>query len=108
MKHRWPGNIRELKGALEYAFVIAEKGLIQLRHLPKKFFMEPVINENSDMFTIPKVINEISSQQAELIAALQESNGNQSQAARIIGVNRVTVWNRIKKYNINLKKIIVP
>ncbi|MBT3807426.1 MAG: hypothetical protein HOG03_22970, partial [Desulfobacula sp.] len=35
------------------------------------------------------------------------TNGNQSQAAQILGINRVTVWNRIKKYNINLKKNIV-
>ncbi|MBT6337916.1 MAG: hypothetical protein HOJ48_01325, partial [Desulfobacula sp.] len=42
-----------------------------------------------------------------LINALRQTNGNQSQAAHILGINRVTVWNRIKKYNINLKKNIV-
>jgi transcriptional regulator of acetoin/glycerol metabolism len=41
-----------------------------------------------------------------LIEALQQSNGNQSQAARILGINRVTVWNRMKKYNIDLRKVM--
>ena len=108
MKYRWPGNIRELKGTLEYAFVIAEKGLIQLRHLPKKFLMEPMPNEHANSLVLPQLNNETSSQKDELIAALVQSNGNQSKAAHILGVNRVTVWNRIKKYNINLKKTIVP
>lgn len=108
MKYRWPGNIRELKGTLEYAFVIAEKGLIHLKHLPQKLAIEPVSNEHANSLVLPQLNNETYSQKDELIKALRQSNGNQSKAARILGVNRVTVWNRIKKYNINLKKIIVP
>ena len=107
MKYKWPGNIRELKGALEYAFVIAEKGLIHVSHLPQKFTMEPMTNEHADSFVVPPLRNETLFQKDELISALRQSSGNQSQAARILGINRVTVWNRIKKYNINLKRIIV-
>ena len=107
MKYNWPGNIRELKGTLEYAFVIAEKGLIDIRHLPRKFTMAQSITGSADSFAVPQLINDKSSQKDELINALRQTNGNQSQAAQILGINRVTVWNRIKKYNINLKKSIV-
>jgi len=106
MEYKWPGNIRELKGALEYAFVIAENGLIRRRHLPHKLTMKPLAAEHSESFA-PHLTNETSSQKEDLISALRKSSGNQSQAARILGINRVTVWNRIKKYNINLKKIII-
>jgi transcriptional regulator of acetoin/glycerol metabolism len=41
-----------------------------------------------------------------IIEALRQSKGNQSQAARILGINRVTVWNRMKKYGIDLKKVM--
>jgi transcriptional regulator of acetoin/glycerol metabolism len=41
-----------------------------------------------------------------LVEALKKTNGNQSQAARILGINRVTVWNRMKKYGIDLKKVL--
>ena len=107
MNYKWPGNIRELKGALEYAFVIAEKGLIHPEHLPQKFTMEAMINEPVDSSIVFPVRNDtIFQKKDELISALRQSSGNQSEAARILGVNRVTVWNRIKKYNINLKTII--
>jgi len=42
----------------------------------------------------------------ELIEALKKTNGNQSRAACILGTNRVTVWNRMKKYGIDLKKVL--
>ena len=108
MKYKWPGNIRELKGALEYAFVIAEKGLILPEHLPPKFTIEPMTNESVDLPVVYPLTNDtVFQKKDELLLALRQSNGNQSEAARILGVNRVTVWNRIKKYNINLKTIIV-
>jgi transcriptional regulator of acetoin/glycerol metabolism len=43
-------------------------------------------------------------QRRELIAALRETGGNQSRAARLLGINRVTVWNRMRKYGIDLKR----
>ncbi|MGD9226881.1 MAG: helix-turn-helix domain-containing protein, partial [Desulfobacterales bacterium] len=39
----------------------------------------------------------------KLIQTLRQVGGNQSEAARILGVSRVTVWKRIKKYGINLE-----
>jgi two-component system response regulator HydG len=42
----------------------------------------------------------------ELIEALRKTNGNQTQAARLLGINRVTDWNRMKKYGIDLKKVL--
>lgn len=107
MKYNWPGNIRELKGTLEYAFVIAEKGLIHTKHLPRKVTLGSITNEPVDSSVVFPLRDDILFQKKdELISALRQSNGNQSEAARILGVNRVTIWNRIKKYNINLKNII--
>jgi transcriptional regulator of acetoin/glycerol metabolism len=47
-----------------------------------------------------------STEKTELIAALRRTNGNQTQAARLLGVNRVTVWNRMRKYGVDLKKVL--
>jgi transcriptional regulator of acetoin/glycerol metabolism len=41
-----------------------------------------------------------------LIEALRRANGNQTQAARLLGINRVTVWNRMRKYGVDLKKVL--
>jgi two-component system response regulator HydG len=102
MAYQWPGNVRELKSALEYAFIIAEKGLIHLSHLPPKIADNQGTRELKSF--LPERKNPV--EKKALIEALQQSNGNQSQAARILGINRVTVWNRMKKYGIDLRKVM--
>jgi two-component system, NtrC family, response regulator HydG len=102
LKYQWPGNVRELKSALEYAFVIAEEGLINLCHLPTSMTEKelPMI----DTAAIPN--GNMPSEKNELIQALRQSKGNQTKAAKILGIARVTVWNRMKKYGIELNKVI--
>lgn len=103
MNYNWPGNIRELRSTLEYAFVLADDGLIRKEHLPRKIM--GLNNNLTDRFS--KTNNhEPSDEKTALLKALKQSGGNQSQAARILGINRVTVWNRMKKYGIDLKKVM--
>lgn len=117
MNYRWPGNVRELKSALEYAFVIAEKGLIDLDQLPSNIVAPKMIVPDSGQplfrttgfsnINESPILESNSGEPVEkmaLIKALQQCKGNQSQTARILGINRVTVWNRMKKYRIDLKK----
>ena len=100
MEYAWPGNVRELKSAFEYAFVTCQNALILPEHLPPN-----IVNEE----TISKTVNTPSMSREELkkqrlIKALERTNGNQSEAAEILGVSRVTVWNQMKKFGINLKR----
>ncbi|MBW2435728.1 MAG: sigma 54-interacting transcriptional regulator [Desulfobacterales bacterium] len=119
MDYRWPGNVRELKSALEFAFVVAENGLIDLDHLPPNITSAGGMLTQRDQSLRDSLARDhyrqtpsspsLSPQNAEknaLIAALQQTKGNQTQAARILGVNRVTVWNRMKKYGVDVKKIL--
>ena len=102
MAYQWPGNVREVKSALEYAFVIAEEGLINPEHLPRQIAGDKGARSVNAILFNRKDLTE----KKALIKALRQSKGNQSQAARALGINRVTVWNRIKKYGIDLKKVI--
>ena len=102
LDHPWPGNVRELKGALEYAFVVAEAGLITPLHLPPKL---------SSRAVSPKTPPEAgaapdSDEKTALVDALRQARGNQSQAAALLGVSRVTIWHRMKKYGIDVHKLI--
>ena len=119
MIYGWPGNVRELRSALEFAFVIADKGLIDLDQLPPKIVKpEALIAESGhpphqiteqENMAQPAVFSSNpgnSEEKRMLIEALRQSNGNQTQAARILNINRVTVWNRMKKYGIDLKKVM--
>ena len=106
MRHHWPGNIRELKSALEYAFLVAESGLIEIQHLPSQ------LRSALKTETAPPGISADSSaavgleEKAQLIEALRKAGGNQSRAAAILGVHRMTVFNRMRKYGITLKNNI--
>ena len=119
MRYRWPGNIRELKSALEFAFVIAEDGLIDLDQLPPNIaqpvwrpiqpdqqLREPVGHQNYPQMHAFTSNSSENAEKSALIEALRQTNGNQTQAARLLSINRVTVWNRMKKYNIDLKKVL--
>ena len=102
MNHDWPGNVRELKSVFEYAFVICSSGMIRPHHLPEtmnkaKPAPKPAAKKSFDISEIKK---------RELIDALKQTRGNQSKAADILGVSRVTVWNRMKRYGINAKRKI--
>ncbi len=100
--HTWPGNVRELKGALEYAFVVAEGGLITPEHLPPKLgvpSLPPVFPPEAP--SMPDA-----DEKTALINALRQAGGNQSKAAALLGVSRVTVWHRMKKYGIDVHKLV--
>ena len=103
MDYRWPGNVREMKSALEYAFTVADKDTIDIDHLPPHM-LNPVSPSVSASDVALRDTG--STERQQLIDALHAAAGNQSQAARMLGINRVTVWNRMRKYGINLKREI--
>jgi len=102
MSYTWPGNVRELKSAFEYAFVTCQELLIQPHHFP------PTVNADLAPVDQTKKIrfNHPDMKKKQLVAALESSGGNQSRAAEILGISRVTVWNRMKKYGITAHKKI--
>ena len=103
MNYRWPGNVREMKSALEYAFTVADRDTIDIDHLPPQL----LVHQPQTLSTVePVVVSTSSKERQQLIDALHSAGGNQSQAARLLGINRVTVWNRMRKYGVNLKREI--
>jgi transcriptional regulator of acetoin/glycerol metabolism len=96
--YAWPGNVRELRNAIEYAFVLCRGGWIGLEHLPPKIASSdktPAANHKVNTASFQE-------QRKTLIDTLRQVGGNQSEAARVLGVSRVTIWKRIKKYGIKL------
>lgn len=94
----WPGNVRELRNAIEYASVLCRGGAIDVEHLPVKVRQN---SGNTKAGVMKNSVNE-SRDRENLMQALEQARGNQSEAARILGVSRVTVWKKIKKYGIEL------
>ncbi|SDU18997.1 sigma-54 interaction domain-containing protein [Desulfobacula phenolica] len=110
----WPGNIRELRNSIEYAFVLAREKSIGPEHLPEKIISHTsgetgslkYLASKDTVFNDPTFEDTIKlglSEKEKLLDALRQTDGNQSRAAKILGVSRITVWKRIKKYGIQLK-----
>ncbi|MFC1523933.1 sigma-54 interaction domain-containing protein [Thermodesulfobacteriota bacterium] len=98
LRYPWPGNIRELRNAVDYAFVLCPGGEIETHHLP------PNIIEEIHASTLPNQENDRVLNREKLLRTLRMTGGNQSEAAKILGVSRVTVWKWIKKFNIDLTR----
>jgi two-component system, NtrC family, response regulator HydG len=103
MAYSWPGNVRELRNAVEYAFVLCSGRHIHVEHLPPK-----IISTDFGYTDNLPLIQQKTTDRArnELIRALRQAGGNQSKAASILGVSRVTIWKRLKKYGIAPRKKI--
>ena len=101
MNSGWPGNVRELKSAMEYAFVTCQGSQILPEHLP------PDITADSHPLQVIEkaAVTGDALKKKRLLEALEQTGGHQSKAAALLGVTRVTVWNRMKKYGITQKKV---
>lgn len=81
--YSWPGNIRDLRNAIEYAFVLCPSGAIGTHHLP------PKIGQSKTELKQPDTLVESSknTDRDKLIEVLKQAGGKQSEAARILGVS---------------------
>jgi two-component system, NtrC family, response regulator HydG len=97
IQYRWPGNVRELKSAFEYAFVSCHDPMIQPHHFPPDVTRrEPVCEEplQDKAYSIDDI------KKNRLMEALAQTGGNQSQAAKILGISRTSVWSQMKRYRL--------
>jgi PAS domain S-box-containing protein len=102
-RYDWPGNVRELKSAFEYAFVACHDTLIHPHHLPQSVYggRAPLAAPKRRSFNLREI------EKQELIEALEKADGNQSRAADLLGVSRVTVYNRMKRHGVNARRLVV-
>nr|WP_321464425.1 sigma 54-interacting transcriptional regulator [uncultured Desulfobulbus sp.] len=101
MAYAWPGNVRELRSTFEYAFVTCQSTSIGPEDLPAGITQAQPHQQERRRPTLPVSSENRDTQKRQaLIKALQETDGNQSKAAEILGISRVTVWNRMKRYGL--------
>lgn len=110
MDRAWPGNVRELKCSIENIMNLIDKDVI---YLDKNIFefnddsllSDEIIDEpNSHNYSIPPLNEAVEKYEKELIIrAIEQVNGNYAKAARLLGLPRQTLHNKIKKYDINYK-----
>jgi two-component system, NtrC family, response regulator HydG len=93
MEYAWPGNVRELEHALEHAFVLCDQETIACSHLPshlKNAARNGASFSGGKQAVAPQAI----------VQALQRTAGNKKRAARLLGIDRKTLYRNIEKYKI--------
>jgi len=93
MAHDWPGNVRELRNILERGAVVATGPVIQLSDLglPSKAEAPP---KPGTLASLEEV------ERRHVAAVLAHTGGNVSQSARILGIDRVTLYNKMRKWGL--------
>jgi DNA-binding NtrC family response regulator len=97
LRYHWPGNVRQLRNALERAAILCEGGLITPEHLsldPDRSALSPTVVNSpaTDLNTVERDM---------IVKALAECDGNKSKAAARLGISRTQLYVRIRKYHLS-------
>ncbi|MDH3289638.1 MAG: sigma-54 dependent transcriptional regulator [Gemmatimonadota bacterium] len=92
VRYRWPGNVRELENAIERAMVIGQGPAIEPGDLP--------LHIESGGGTEPAARSLAAVEKEHIERVLQEFDGNVTRAAKTLGIDRATLYNKLKRYGI--------
>ncbi len=95
--YSWPGNVRELENIIERAVALVTGPEITLDQLPEYLQMYEVRTFRRDPSNIP-TLEEV--EKDYIFWVLEQCGGNRSKAAKIIGIDRVSLWRKLKKMGI--------
>ena len=91
----WPGNVRELRHAIDRAYQAADGGGITLDHLPPELLDAPAFEPDTALAQRP-TLDEV--ERRYIAATLRHARGNQTEAARILGISRKALWEKRKRF----------
>ena len=92
--YSWPGNIRELRNVIEYAFVVGRGEVLTIAELTPELRGEPPPRRKIDD-------EQQDDERRRIIAALRATGGHRGDAAERLGISRTTLWRRIKEMGID-------
>jgi DNA-binding NtrC family response regulator len=102
LRYHWPGNVRELRTAIEHAVVLCRNEMIGIRDLPAS--LKVTASDDSERETREVIsTGKLTLKEAErqlLMHALQESNGNRTEAARRLGISRRTLHRKLHEFQL--------
>lgn len=95
LSYPWPGNIRELEHAVEHAFILCRKGFIDIKHLPVEFGPSRLKEHFHASLGSTR-----EGEAAQILKVLEETRWNRTKAAKMLGLDRSTLYRKIVKYGL--------
>jgi DNA-binding NtrC family response regulator len=103
LAHPWPGNVRELRNAMERAAALARRPVIDAAELA--FLAGPTAAESAEVPSgdLPGAVARLET--AMIRRAMAESGGNRAEAARRLGIHRQLLYEKLRRYGLELSEI---
>ena len=101
--HAWPGNVRELRNTVERAVILSSGNAIDVSHLPSAIWasvqgQEDAVSQGQDSNKLVGVRG--AAERAKLLQALQQNANNRTKTAAYLGISRVALYKRLRKFHI--------
>jgi diguanylate cyclase (GGDEF)-like protein len=108
-QYAWPGNVRQLRNAMERAVVLQTSGVIEVEHLPDRVREEGLsaaasasrLTAGANVMDVRERVADV--ERAAIVSALDSCNGNQTRAARKLGLSRRALIYKLEKYGLKPK-----
>ncbi len=101
LAYPWPGNVRELRNAIEYACAIGEGPVYALADLTPELRGEPPPRVLPPALApVAPAIDASDPERARLVDALRRAEGHRGEAARLLGIDRSTLWRKLREFKI--------
>jgi PAS domain S-box-containing protein len=100
LNYNYPGNVRELENILEHALIVSQEHTIQTNHLPE-YLQQRYVQRNSLPDDIERyTATSDSGERDKILAMLRHHNWHRVKTARSLGMDRTTLWRKMKKYRL--------
>ena len=96
MNYHWPGNLRQMKNIVKRATLLAQSSFITLSELGTELLETPASNNTSI------ALRNEETEKEHILEALRQTGNNKSKAAQLLNIDRKTLYNKLKLYNIDL------
>jgi transcriptional regulator with PAS, ATPase and Fis domain len=97
----WPGNVRELRNVIERAMILETKEVLDVDDLPVEVLSRPGGNGDGAIFHLPEDGFSLKGLEREMVKqALDKTHGNQTRAARLLGISRDALRYKMKKFHL--------
>jgi len=119
LRYRWPGNVRELENLIERLTILVNKDIITVSDLPEKY--HPTVDSQTSDNSHPRQVMDfnipddgidinllVENMEKNLILkALEKTGGVKNRAAKLLGLNRTTLIEKMKKMGVKLQKTVI-
>jgi two-component system response regulator AtoC len=95
LNYFWPGNVRELENMIEHGVILSKNNTITLAELPQDI-TQPLLDEGKTIEAMTR---------KHILNVLEETKGNITRAAKILGIRRMTLYNKLKKYDLAVNNL---